>query len=444
MSRGRLPAALLALLLTGTALAGCSSDPSAEGSGKKEPAAPRAEVVRVPEDASTVSEALESVAEGGLVLVGPGTYAEQVLVEVPGVTIRGTDRNDVVITGEGRRTSGIVVIADGVTVENLTVTSTTLYGVLFTGVHEGREVLTPAQDGYESFDPERFPPLERFRIDHVTATNNGLYGIYAFNTRHGMIVDSWASGSADSGIYVGQCRECDTVVAGNVTTRNAVGFENANASDSLSIVGNRFSGNRVGMTLTSNYQEAFVPQRGNLVAGNVVTDNSEQRSPSQADGGWGIGIGVGGGQDNRLVRNLVAGNVRAGVLLDSVEDVPSTGNTLEGNAFRDNGVDLANASDELAPATGNCVADAAGLSLLPLDLLDRCGGGTQPAVTADALPGGQAPDGMSFLEVPLPGDLPSLDATDDIPLPLPDTLIHPDLSGITVPAASLLADLGRG
>ncbi|MDQ6522999.1 right-handed parallel beta-helix repeat-containing protein [Nocardioides sp. LHD-245] len=442
MSAVRPAATLLAVLLGATWLGGCSS--ADEDPEPAAPAAERSEVVRVPEDAPTLGEALESVAEDGLVLVGPGTYPEQVLVEVPGVTIRGTDRNAVVITGEGRRTSGIVVIADGVTVENLTVTSTTLYGVLFTGVHEGRDVLTPGQDGYESFDPERFPPLERFRIDHVTATNNGLYGIYAFNTRHGMIVDSWASGSADSGIYVGQCRECDTVVAGNVTARNAVGFENANASDSLSIVGNRFSDNRVGMTLTSNYQEAFVPQRGNLVAGNVITDNSEARSPTQADGGWGIGIGVGGGQDNRLVRNLVAGNPRAGVLLDSVEDVPSTGNTLEGNAFRGNGVDLANTSDALAPATGNCVADAAGLSLLPLDLLDRCGAGDQPAATGADLPGGQAPAGMSFLEVPLPGELPSLDATDDVPVPLPATIIHPDLGTITVPPASLLADVGRG
>lgn len=439
--RGRLPAALIALMLGGSWLTGCSSDDPGEGGGKGGPI-PRAEVVRVPEDAPTLGKALESVAEDGLVLVGPGTYPEKVLVDVPGVTIRGTNRNEVVVTGEGRRTSGIVVIADGVTVENLTVTRTTLYGVLFTGVHEGRDVRTPGEDGYETFDPEKFPPLERFRIDHVTATNNGLYGIYAFNTRHGVIADSWASGSADSGIYVGQCRECDTVVSGNVATRNAVGFENANASDSLTIVGNRFSGNRVGMTLTSNYQEAFVPQKGNLVAGNVVTDNSEPRSPSQADGGWGIGVGIGGGQDNRLVHNLITGNLRAGVLLNSAEDVPSTGNTLEGNQLGANGVDVANTSSDLAPAARNCARPPAGLSALPAGLLRTCTAPAQPAATGADLPGGQAPEGMSFLEVPLPGNLPSLAATDEVPAPLPSGPNHPDLAQVRVPAASLLADLG--
>lgn len=439
--RGRLPAALIALMLSGSWLTGCSSDAPGEGDGEGGPI-PRAEVVRVPEDAPTLGKALEAVAEDGLVLVGPGTYPEKVLVDVPGVTIRGTNRNEVVVTGEGRRTSGIVVIADGVTVENLTVTRTTLYGVLFTGVHEGRDVRTPGEDGYETFDPEKFPPLERFRIDHVTATNNGLYGIYAFNTRHGVIADSWASGSADSGIYVGQCRECDTVVSGNVATRNAVGFENANASDSLTIVGNRFSGNRVGMTLTSNYQEAFVPQKGNLVAGNVVTDNSEPRSPSQADGGWGVGVGIGGGQDNRLVHNLIAGNLRAGILLDSAEDVPSTGNSLEGNQLGANGVDIANTSSDLAPAARNCARPPAGLSALPVDLLRTCTAPTQPAATGTDLPGGQAPEGMSFLEVPLPRDLPSLTATDEVPAPLPAGPTHPDPAQVPVPAASLLAALG--
>ena len=116
--------------------------------------------------------------------------------------------------------------------ENLTVAGATFYGVLFTGLHDANGPSAPTADGYQTWDPEQFPPLQRFRVDHVTAHNNGLYGIYAFNAQHGVITDSYASGSADSGIYVGQCRACDILVSGNVAERNAVGFENANASDS--------------------------------------------------------------------------------------------------------------------------------------------------------------------------------------------------------------------
>ncbi|WP_235736596.1 NosD domain-containing protein [Nocardioides alcanivorans] len=430
-------AQVAALLLTAGVLAGCGSDDkAADAPVETQP------VVHVPADAATISEAMDKVAEDGLVLVSAGTYAEEVLVNVPGVTLRGADRNGVVITGEGTRTAGVIAIADGVRVENLTVTDTLLYGVLVTGTHDGDEALTPAQTGYDEFDPERFPPLQRFAVDHVTATNNGLYGIYAFNTQHGTITNSWASGSADSGFYVGQCRDCDIVVSDNVATRNAVGFENANASDSLTIVRNRFSDNRVGLTLTSNYQEAFVPQKGNLVAGNVISDNSDADSPLQADGGYGIGVGIAGGQDNTLLRNLISGNINAGVIVQNAEDVVSSGNTLQDNTFTDNRADVVNLSLEAYPASNTCLKgpDVATLLLHPADFGLSCTADPDPA--AAPLKALTVPDGVSFLEVTKPGDLPSLPASDDVPERLPDTVEHPDIDAVKTPKPSLLADLG--
>ncbi len=440
--RRRRPGAALAILIAlCTFLSGCGKD---DPQNDPQTGVKKAEVVRVPADAATISAAVDQVAEGGLVLVAPGTYREQVLLDVPDVTLRGEDRNGVVITGEGTRTAGVIAIADGVRIENLSVTDSLLYGVLVTGTHDGDTVLTPAQTGYDQFDPERFPPLQRFRVDHVTATNNGLYGIYAFNTQHGVIADSWASGSADSGYYVGQCRDCDIVVSGNVASRNAVGFENANASDSLTIVGNRFSDNRVGLTLTSNYQEAFVPQRANVVIGNVISDNAEPRSPAQADGGFGIGVGIAGGQDNLLRRNRITGNPTAAVVLSSSEDVPSLRNRLDRNSYAGNGVDLANVSHAAYPARGTCLSGAGVdvLTLLPQGLGLRCTTGADPAT--DRVPGPAAPEGLAFLDVPKPGTLPSLPLDATIPAPLPATIRHPDPKRATVPPADLLADLGRG
>ena len=141
-----------------------------------------------------------------------------------------------------------------------------------------------------------------------------------------MITDSYASGSADSGFYVGQCRDCDILVTGNVAERNAVGFENANASDSVVIAGNRFSGNRVGLTLLSSYQEAFLPQRANQVVGNLISDNDEADSPAQAEGGFATGVGISGGQSNIVERNRISGHARAGVILTNTEDIPAVGN----------------------------------------------------------------------------------------------------------------------
>src|SRR5690606_31815368 len=147
------------------------------------------------------------------------------------------------------------------------------------------------------------------------------YGIYAFDAQHGVISNSYASGSADSGFYVGQCEECDIVVSGNVAENNAIGFENANASDSVYIVGNRWWHNRVGMTLISNYQEAFVPQRGNIVVGNLVQFNASGQSPSHAEGAFGVGIGIAGGQANLIENNRIVANPYAGVVITNAEDI---------------------------------------------------------------------------------------------------------------------------
>ena len=400
------------------------------------------QTVRVPEDAATIGEAVARVAEGGLVLVGPGTYGEQVLIDKPDITLRGTDRNATVIDGGGVRSYGVVAVADGVSVENLTVTRATFYGVLITGLHDADGPTAHGVDGYTHLDPEKFPPIHRFAIDHVTASNNGLYGLYAFDAHDGVIRDSYASGSADSGIYVGQCESCGILVSGNVAENNAVGFENANASDSVWIVGNRFSGNRVGMTLLSNYQEAFTPQRANVVAGNLIGGNVGADSPAQADGGFGIGVGVGGGTHNTFENNRIHDNPRAGVLLSGTEDLSAVGNVFSGTAWSGNGVDIANVSSARAQAEGNCVGDGTPTTL-PVDLLAACPDAAQPAADLGALPAASAPPGVSFLKVAAPPTQPGLADVGAPARVLPARVALPDRAAIALPAQDLLGDRAR-
>jgi len=403
-------------------------------------------VVNVPGDAPTLAAALAAVAPGGMILVGAGVYDEQLVVNKEDVTIRGLDRNGTIVDGEGIRPYGIVAVVDGVRIENLTVRNTTFFGVLVTGLSDSNGPSAHAGEGYEPFDPAKYPPVERFAINYVTAYNNGLYGIYAFDSRHGQITHSYASGSADSGFYVGQCADCDILVADNVAERNAVGFENANASTSLTIVRNRFSNNRVGLTLVSNYQEAFTPQHANLVAGNVLSDNTSSDSPEQEAGGFGIGLGISGGLDNVVTKNLIQGNPRAGVLLTNTEDLAAGGNSFLGNAFADNGVDLANVSAARAPAYGNCADPSEGITTLPAALLAACPAGNaspQPATTTDALPGPAAPPGISFLKVLAPLDQPQMPDATSAPTRLPATVTQPAAADVTVPAADLLLELTR-
>ncbi|GAA1592662.1 hypothetical protein GCM10009804_56400 [Kribbella hippodromi] len=333
------------MVLSVISLAGCgagSDQKPAQGSGSGQRSAQRPAgekvTIRVPANAPTIAAAVSVAQQGDLVLVAPGTYHESVRITTPHVTLRGESRDKVIIDGQLQQPNGIVVTAPGVAVENLTVRGNTQNGVLVTGSVKAADG-EPGDGGYDTGDePVRF--LESFLVSHVTATRNGLYGIYAFSARNGVIEQSYASGGADSGIYVGQCKPCHMVVQDNVAEYNAVGIEGTNASGEMYFVGNRIVGNRVGLTTGSDHQEKLLPQQGAVVAGNLIADNQQSATPEQADGGWGVGVGIDGGSGNQIVHNRIAGNVNAGVILTATQDLPPDNNRIQNNVFTGNALDV--------------------------------------------------------------------------------------------------------
>lgn len=371
--------------------------------------------ITVPAQVGTIQAAVDAAQEGATIVVAPGVYKESVQVRTKGLTIRGTQRGSVIIDGEVKRANGIVVTAPEVSIQNLTVRNHTLNGLLITGLAENGG-MGRGSNGYTKLDTEKFPPLQGFRVSYVTASNNALYGIYAFDAQHGVIEQSYASGSADSGFYVGQCKPCDIVVRGNVAERNAVGYEGTNASGRMYVLGNRFSGNRVGMTSNSDYQEAFVPQEDAVFAGNLVSDNSEALSPAQADGAFGLGVGIAGGTKNLLSRNLITGNPGNGVALGSSEDLPPLDNRFEGNVITRNGQDVRYVATQRAPGRNNCFDGG------------RCYSGV-----GEPLPKPTAPRGIPFSQVAAPPTQPEMPNE-----PLPDKA--PNVEKYGLPDEDLFLD----
>jgi plastocyanin len=83
--------------------AGRESIPQGEGS-----------VITVPQQYSTIQQAVDGAKPGDLIVVSPGVYHEAVKVTTPYLTIVGTDRNQVILEGDFKRPNGIHVIeADG-------------------------------------------------------------------------------------------------------------------------------------------------------------------------------------------------------------------------------------------------------------------------------------------------------------------------------------------
>ncbi len=165
---------------------------------------PTGKVLKVPAEYPTIQATVDAASPGDLVFVGRGIYREEVSVTTPSIVIRGEDRNETIVDGEFVRGNGFSIAADAVAVENLTARYAVLNGFFWTGV-------------------------TGFRGSYLTATNNGDYGLYAFGSKDGLFEDSYASGSPDSGFYIGQCYPCNTVIRNVIAEHNALGYSGTNA-----------------------------------------------------------------------------------------------------------------------------------------------------------------------------------------------------------------------
>ncbi|WP_256684300.1 right-handed parallel beta-helix repeat-containing protein [Halococcus qingdaonensis] len=278
---------------------------------------------RVPEDHDTIQAAVSAANPHDLVLVGPGRYTEEVRVlDTPNITIRGRDRNRVVLDGEGTRYNGIIALADGVVMENLTATGYAYNAFYWTGV-----------DGY--------------RGSYLTAVNNGDYGLYAFDSVNGRFEHSYAAGHPDSGFYIGQSNPSHARVENVVAERNGIGYSGTNAGGNLVLRNSVWRHNMGGIVPNTLDSEALAPQSAMRIENNEVYDNNNADAPAKAFGyaAFGTGINVAGGRDNEIVDNDVTGHVNFGIgaipMIDANLWRPG-GNRVHDNRVADSGrADLA-------------------------------------------------------------------------------------------------------
>lgn len=385
-------------------------------------------VLRVPTDYVSIQGAVDAANSGDLILVAPGTYHEAVIVETPRLTIRGEDRNDVVLDGQYRLPNGFEVTANGVAIENLTVHSYRQNGVLVSGAYarQADDSIAVGTTGNS---------ISGYRVSYVTAYNNGLYGVYAFASQDGLIEDVYASGHPDSGIYVGQCKPCNTVVRRVTAENNAIGYFGTNSSGNIWIVESVFTGNRLGVAPNSQSTEKLAPQEDAVIAGNLVTDNDNPNAPEIHDGFFSGGIVVGAGTRNLVVRNRVTGHSWAGIAVMPLNPFRPENNTVRENVLNDNGFDLVFIGAD-PDGDGNCFAENEFTRSSPTSIE------TSLSCTAPTGLGGPtdldrepAPRGPSYREIAAPPRQPTMPdaasrprtAADGAPdFPVLDSIVIPD------------------
>ena len=187
------------------------------------------------------------------------------------ITIRGVDRNAVILDGADTRKNGIVVHADGVALLNMS-------------AHNFLE------------NAFYWEAANRFRASYLTAWNVQGYGIYVEDGREGTLDHDYVSGAADAAYYVGECNPCHATLEHVIATLSAVGYSGTNATDVI-IRDSVWDRNGAGIVPNTYANEALPPEARTTIVGNTIIHSGRAAVPIRTAlaGFVGIGIAIAGG-----------------------------------------------------------------------------------------------------------------------------------------------------
>jgi hypothetical protein len=243
-----------------------------------------------------------------------------------------------------------------------------------------------------------FTNLTGYTMNHLIARRTGVYGLYAFNTIGGRMLNSEAYYANDGGFYIGQtppqAKPVRTIVSNVEGWGNPLGFSATNMRY-VTITKSRFYNNAAGIVPNALDSERFPPPEENAIVDNDIFWNNfnfRQGNPPfvvRRDGTAalvpvGTGVLLLGGRGHRIENNRIHGNFLTGVA--AIEGILLTENpdarSLERNVVRNNGFGMggadANGVDLMYDGSGkdNCFSLEGVSSTFPADgsTFAGCGG----------------------------------------------------------------------
>ena len=251
-----------------------------------------------------------------------------------------------------------------------------------------------------------FTNLNGYTMNHLIAQETGVYGLYAFNTIGGRMLNSEAYYVNDGAFYIGQTPPQDkpvqTVVRNVDGWGSPIGFSATNMRY-VTITKSRFYNNAVGIVPNALDSEKFPPPEKNVIVDNEIFWNNFNfhegkppftPPPATATGSLvplGTGILLLGGRDHRIENNRIYGNFLTGIaMIDGIllpagsPAVSLDRNIIRGNQFGLGGTDI-NGRDVTfdGSGTGNCFELAPTDTAYPADKSTVAGCSTA-AVSSDA------------------------------------------------------------
>jgi hypothetical protein len=256
-----------------------------------------------------------------------------------------------------------------------------------------------------------FTNLTGYTMNHLIARQTGVYGLYAFNTIGGRMLNSEAYYVNDGAFYIGQtppqAKPVRTIVRNVEGWGSPLGFSATNMRY-VTITKSRFYNNAAGIVPNALDSEKFPPPEDNAIVDNDIFWNNfnyhRGKPPFRvAEGGnaalvpIGTGILLLGGRGHRIENNRIHGNFLTGVaaiegvlLQENTSAKSLERNVVRNNQFGRNGTD-ANGTDLMYDGNGsdNCWSlDGVGATF-PADrsTFAGCGGPNafSPSVQAEML-----------------------------------------------------------
>ncbi|MEM3731260.1 MAG: NosD domain-containing protein [Candidatus Bathyarchaeia archaeon] len=252
-------------------------------------------IIRVPNNYPTIQEAVDAASPEDTLLVAPGVYYENVVINKP-LRLVGEDRNDTIIDGGGynwdRMTKAISVFSGNVTIEGFTIKNA-FYGIYAEGV-----------DG--------------LILQNLILTSNAM-GVRVINT-HAAIIQKSVAFLNVHGIFVEDSSMC--IIKDNTLANNWGGYPDLLLGGGIDLVGSNNS--IVANNFLTEHRVATIELAEayrNIVANNTTVKNGHG------------GIEIHGSHENLIVNNTSIED-ETGVYIGG----GSTGNFVIGNFASEGGV----------------------------------------------------------------------------------------------------------
>src|SRR4051795_8372732 len=341
-------------------------------------------------DFTKIQKAVNKARAGDTIRVRPGVYREAVRVD-------GKQKRYLRLIGNPRHPEKVLLRARG-----------SMQNGIF--VNDADEVTVDGfmARGYKS-NGFFFTNLNGYTMNHLIARQTGVYGLYAFNTIGGSMLNSEAYYVNDGAFYIGQTPPQDKPIRSIVRNVSGwgspLGFSATNMRY-VTITKSRFFNNALGIAPNALDSEKYPPAEDNEIIDNDIFWNNfnyhrgkppftPRASGTAALAPVGTGVLLFGGRGNRIENNRIYGNYLAGVAAVEAILVTKTpearalaNNVVRGNRFGLDGADT-NGVDIAYDGNGaNNVFDMGGVtSMFPADGSTFANGGLFSKPVQDTMVG---------------------------------------------------------